>query len=77
MTSPSPRESDSQESSPLEDPDEGVRTTNRCVVLHRSKAKGGENSVFELSFKTLKYILKKLARAYHHKHTALHNYHTM
>jgi len=31
----------SQAISPLEDPDEGVRTTDRCVALHRSEAKGG------------------------------------
>ena len=35
---------------PLEDPDEGIRTTDRCVVQHRSEAKEG-NGDFELSFK--------------------------
>ena len=35
---------------PLEDPNEGIRTTDRCVVLHRSEAKEGDYS-FELSFK--------------------------
>jgi len=30
----------SQAFSPLEDPDEGVRTTNRCAVMHHSEAKG-------------------------------------
>ena len=41
---------------PLEDSDEGVRTIDRCVVLHRSEAKEG-NYNFELSFKMVKYTL--------------------
>jgi len=40
-------------------------------VLHRSEAKGEENSDFELSFKTVKYTLEKLARAYYHKHISI------
>ena len=35
---------------PLEDPDEGIWTTDRCIVLHHSKAKEG-NGEFELCFK--------------------------
>ena len=33
----------------LEDPDEGIRTTYRCVVQHRSEVREG-NGDFELSF---------------------------
>jgi len=33
-----------------EDPDEGIRTTNRCVVQHHFEAEEG-NGDFELSFK--------------------------
>jgi len=39
VTSSTPRESDSQESSPLEDPHEGVRTTNRCDLPHQFYAR--------------------------------------
>jgi len=35
---------------PLEDPDEGIRTTDRCIVLYHYEAKEG-NSEFELCFK--------------------------
>ena len=35
---------------PLEDPTEGIRTTNRCNVVHHSEAKEG-NGEFELCFK--------------------------
>ena len=38
----------------LEDPDEGIQTADRCVVLHRSEAKEG-NYNFELCFKMVKY----------------------
>jgi len=34
----------------VEDPDEGILTTDRSVVQHRSEAKEG-NGHFELSFK--------------------------
>jgi len=44
----------------LEDPDEGIRTTDGCVVQHHSKAKEG-NGDFELFF-------EKVARAYYQNH---------
>ena len=40
----------------LEDPDEGIRTTDRCVCCIVAKAKEG-NYNFELSFKMVKYTL--------------------
>jgi len=39
-------------------------------MLHRSKAKEG-NYNFELSFKTVKYTLEKVAHAYYHKHISI------
>jgi len=46
-----------------EDPDEGIRATDRCVVQHRSEAKEG-NGDFELFF-------EKVARAYYHNHICI------
>ena len=55
---------------PLEDLDEGVRSTDRRVVLHYSNAKEGKcGSETVSSVETL--FFEKAARAYYHNHTSI------
>jgi len=54
----------------LKDPDEGIRTTDRRVVMHHSEGKEGiVNLDFVSSVKTV--FFDKVARVYYHNHISI------